>query len=356
MKGLILSGGAGTRLRPLTFTSAKQLIPIVNKPILFYVVSDLVEAGITDIGIIISPETGEEIQTALGDGSQWDARFTFILQKEPLGLAHAVKTARDFLADASFVMYLGDNVLSGGIHYLVKEFEQDNVDSIVLLVPVENPSQFGVAVLDGSGNIVDLEEKPKQPKSNLALVGVYVFNSDIHGIIDKLTPSWRNEYEITDAIRGLIESGRRVISHRVQGWWKDTGNPDDLLEANRLLLGQIVEDLQGEVIDSTIGGDVVLEAGAQVVGSSVRGPVHIAAGARIENSYIGPYTSIGAGVLISNSEVEHSIILNDAQIRDLSHRVDSSVIGRSVVVSGHQNSPRKQVTKLVLGDYSQVWI
>lgn len=354
MKGLILSGGKGTRLRPLTFTRAKQLIPIANKPNLFYVVEDLCQAGVTDIGIIISPETGDEVREALGDGSQFGARFTYIVQEKPAGLAHAVKTARGFLGDSPFVMYLGDNLLSGGISHLVSEFQSGEAHAIVLLTPVPNPSQFGVAQLDEQGQVVRLVEKPKEPPSNLALVGVYVFDPYIHKVIDTLKPSWRGEYEITDAIQGLVEQGLRVTAHQVRGWWKDTGRPEDLLDANRLVLSKIARNIQGEVESSEISGEVIIEPGARVINSMIRGPVHIAADALVQDSYIGPYTAVGPRSTVMGSEVEYSILLQDSQILKLPYRMDSSVIGQGVVVSGGNGGPRKHTLQLVLGDRSQV--
>lgn len=354
MKGLILSGGKGTRLRPLTYTRAKQLIPIANKPNLFYVVEDLREAGITDIGVIISPETGDEVREALGDGSRFGVRFTFILQEKPAGLAHAVKVARAFLQDSPFVMYLGDNLLSGGIVHLVSEFRIGEDHASVLLTQVPNPSQFGVAQLDDQGRVVRLVEKPKVPPSNLALVGVYVFDPCIHAVIDTLQPSWRGEYEITDAIQGLVERGMRVKARQVRGWWKDTGRPEDLLDANRLVLSKLERNVQGVVESSQVSGEVVIEAGARVINSVLRGPVHIAADALVQDSYVGPYTAIGSGATVVNSEVEYSILLQDSQILHLPYRMDSSVIGQGVVVSGSNGGPRKHTLQLVLGDRSQV--
>lgn len=354
MKGLILSGGKGTRLRPLTFTRAKQLIPIANKANLFYVIEDLAKASIQDIGIIISPETGEEIKQALGDGSRWGVRFTFILQDAPLGLAHAVKTALPFLGNEEFVMYLGDNLLSGGITHLVEEYKRGNIDSTVLLMPVDNPSHFGVAVLNSQGQVVRLVEKPKDPPSNLALVGVYIFNFHIHEMIADLKPSWRGEYEITDAIQMLITRNYRVTAHQVRGWWKDTGKPEDLLDANRLILSQIGRNIQGRVEKSELVGEVVVEKDAQIINSCVRGPVHIASKVVIENSYIGPYTSIGEGAKIIHSEVEYSILLNESEVYELPYRLDASILGQGVVVDGRSSRPRKHTLQLVLGDRSRV--
>jgi len=354
MKGLILSGGKGTRLRPLTYTRAKQLIPIANKPNLFYVVEDLVSAGITDIGVVISPETGGEIREALGSGARWGAAFTFVVQEEPKGLAHAVGTARDYLGDEPFVMYLGDNLLSGGIAHLVDEYAAGGADSIVLLTPVDNPRQFGVAELDGRGKVVRLVEKPDNPPSNLALVGVYLFSPAVHGVIAELKPSRRGEYEITDAIQGLIDRGLRVTSHQVRGWWKDTGKPEDLLEANRLVLGQMSRSIAGELVEAEVTGEVVVESGARVVRSEVRGPAHIAAGAVIEDAYVGPYTSIGPGARVVASQVEYSIVLGGAELRNLPNRVDASVIGQGAAVDGRGDGPKANTIRLVLGDNSQV--
>lgn len=354
MKGLILSGGKGTRLRPLTFTRAKQLIPIANKPNLFYAVDDLVAAEITEIGVVISPETGEEVRAALGDGARWGARFTYITQAQPLGLAHAVRTARDFLADDPFVMYLGDNILSGGITHLVEDYRHGGKDCLILLTPVPDPTQFGVAVLDAHDRVTRLVEKPADPPSNLALVGIYLFCPAIHGIIDGLRPSARGEYEITDAIQGLVDAGYAVDARRVRGWWKDTGRPEDLLEANRLVLSQLTRDLRGTVEASEVAGEVVLEPGARLVRSTVRGPAHIAAGALIEDSYVGPYTAVGRDAIIAHSEVEYSILMDGVALRHLPCRLDASILGQGVDVNGQHAGLRKHTLRLVLGDRSQV--
>jgi glucose-1-phosphate thymidylyltransferase len=354
MKGLVLSGGKGTRLRPLTFTRAKQLIPVANKPILFYGIADLVAAGVSDIGVIISPETGEEIRRSLGDGSALGARITYIPQDEPLGLAHAVKTARPFLGDDDFVMYLGDNMLSGGVADMVDSFLRDKPECTVLLTQVDNPQQFGVAVLDAEGRILRLVEKPAVPPSNLALVGVYLFTPAIHKVIDALRPSARGEYEITDAISGLVERGLTVTARRVAGWWKDTGKPEDLLEANQLVLSRLEERIEGTVENSSVLGPIVVEAGAKVVNSTIRGPVHIAAGAVVHDAFIGSYTSIGAGASIVRSEVGYSIVMADAQITDVPRRIDASVIGQAVSVGCNATPGRGDALRLVLGDCSQV--
>jgi len=354
VKGLILSGGKGTRLRPLTYTRAKQLIPIANKPNLYYVVEDLVRAGVTDIGVIISPDTGDEVKAALGDGGRFGARFSFILQPQPLGLAHAVKVAREYLGDDPFVMYLGDNLLSGGIAHLVAEYRRTMPHALVLLTPVDDPRQFGVAVLDGAGRVVRLVEKPAVPPSELALVGVYLFSPAVHDVIAGLRPGRRGEYEITDAIQGLIDRGGRVTAHQVRGWWKDTGKPEDLLEANRLVLSQLTRRLEGEVTASEVAGEVVLEAGATVSRSVIRGPVHVARGAVVEESYLGPYTAVGPGARVIRSEVEYSIVLGEAELCDLPYRLDASVIGQGVAVRGQANGPRRHTLQLVLGDRSVV--
>ncbi len=351
MKGLILAGGTGSRLRPLTYTGAKQLIPVANRPILFYAIDALVEAGITDIGMIIG-DTGDEVREAVGDGSQFGAQVTFISQPRPLGLAHAVKVARDFLRDAPFLMFLGDNLLRGGVKDLVDRFAGGRYAASILLTQVPDPTQFGVAVVENE-RVVKLVEKPKTPPSNLALVGVYCFSSAIHEAVDGLKPSWRGEYEITDAIQQLIDWGLPVDSARVQGWWKDTGRPEDVLDANRLILEDLNGQVQGLVdADSEIAGRVVIEAGAQITRSVVRGPVSIASGAVIVDSYIGPYTAVGPKVQISGTEIENSVILADSVIEDIDVRIDQTLIGRGVTVRGARKRPR--ALRLVLGDQSRV--
>jgi len=351
LKGLILSGGAGTRLRPITHTSAKQLVPVANKPVLFYGIEALVDAGVTEIGIVIAPETGGEIREEVGDGSRFGANVTYIEQDKPAGLAHAVLTARDFLGDSAFVMYLGDNLLRNGIKSLVASFRENEPDALVLLTPVQDPSSYGVAELDGE-HIVRLVEKPKDPPSNLALVGVYLFSPLIFDAAERLSPSWRGELEITEAIQILIDDNRTVQSEVVKGWWKDTGQLADMLDANRLVLEEIDTDLQGEMVDSKVEGRVVLEEGATLRGSIVRGPAVIGAGAVIEDAYIGPYTSIGADVTIRRSEVEHSIVLAGSSIEDLGARMEASLLGRNVKLSRNQDLPKTM--RLMLGDNSEV--
>jgi glucose-1-phosphate thymidylyltransferase len=354
MKGLILSGGRGNRLRPLTHTRAKQLIAIAGKPVILYGVEGLVTAGIREIGVVISPETGDEIRHVLGDGSQWNARFTFIVQQAPLGLADAVRCAREFLSDSAFVMYLGDNLLSSGIAHVVTEFKIRRPAAIILATPVEDPRQFGVVILDGNDHVVRLIEKPAAPATNLALVGVYLFGPDIHGAIDTLRPSGRGEYEITEAIQRLVDLGREILVHHVQGWWKDTGRPEDLLEANRLVLSQIKRSIRGDVHQSEILGEVWLEAGSRIENSTIRGPAYIGPGARVEGSYIGPYTSLGPQALVQHSEVEYSILLDGVQLHHLPYRLDASVLGNGAIADGRRRGAPRQTLQLVLGDLSRV--
>jgi glucose-1-phosphate thymidylyltransferase len=353
LKGLILSGGAGTRLRPITHTSAKQLVPVANKPVLFYGIEALVDAGVEEIGIVIAPETGEEIREAAGDGSAFGARITYIVQDKPAGLAHAVLTAADFIGDSPFVMYLGDNLLRDGIRGLVSTFRADEPDALILLTPVDDPQSYGVAELDGE-RIVRLIEKPKDPPSNLALVGVYLFTSAIFDAARSLEPSWRGEYEITEAIQALIDDGHRVQSEVVRGWWKDTGQLADMLEANRLVLEELETRLEGEIDNSKVEGRVVVEEGAVVAGSVIRGPAVIGAGARIEDAYIGPYTSIGEGVHVRRSEVEHSIVLAGSVVEDLGTRMEASLLGRNVKLTRSDGMPK--TLRLLVGDNCEIEI
>ncbi|MGD0780399.1 MAG: glucose-1-phosphate thymidylyltransferase [Dehalococcoidales bacterium] len=347
MKALVLSGGKGVRLKPLTNTLAKQLVPVANKPILFYVMDQIAACGVTDIGIIISPETGDAIKKAIGDGSHWQARITYILQAEPLGLAHAVKTARPFLDDSPFLMFLGDNLIEGDIRGFVDEFNQHAPEALILLKEVPDPRLFGVAELDASGKVVRLVEKPKEPRSNLALVGVYLFTPEIHRAIDEIKPSWRGELEITDAIQKLFDWGKVVRSHILKGWWLDTGKKDDLLEANRVVLDQFVQrDVQADVdAKSQITGRVVIEKGTTIVASTIRGPVTIAGGCRIEHSFIGPFTSIASGTVIENSGIDHSVILENCVISRIEH-LEDSIIGRGSEVKRHGDF---NVTRLFIG-------
>jgi glucose-1-phosphate thymidylyltransferase len=352
LKGLILSGGAGTRLRPITHTSAKQLVPVANKPVLFYGIEALVEAGISEIGIVIAPETGDEIRAAAGDGSAFDASITYIPQERPLGLAHAVLTAEDFLGASPFVMYLGDNLLRDGISALTDAFREHAPEALILLTRVPDPWHYGVAELDGD-RVVRLVEKPKDPPSDMALVGVYMFTPAIFGAARAIEPSWRDELEITDAIQQLIDGGSRVESHTVSGWWKDTGQLSDMLEANRLVLEDVERRMDGQADpESRVEGRVAIEAGARLERSVVRGPVIIGAGARVIDSYVGPYTSVDRDVEIVGSEVEHSILLAGASVRDLQTRIEASLLGRNVNLSRSHEMPK--TLRMIVGDNSQI--
>jgi glucose-1-phosphate thymidylyltransferase len=352
LKGLILSGGAGTRLRPITHTSAKQLVPVANKPVLFYGIEALVDAGVTEIGIIIAPETGDEIREAAGDGSDFGAKITYIVQDKPAGLAHAVLTAEEFIGGSPFVMYLGDNLLRDGLRGLVSTFREAEPDALILLTPVDDPQSYGVAELNGE-RIVRLIEKPKDPPSNLALVGVYLFSPSIFDAARALEPSWRGELEITEAIQGLIDDGHRVQSEVVTGWWKDTGQLADMLEANRLVLEELETSLDGEIDEeSRVEGRVVVEPGATLTRSVVRGPAVIGAGARIEDAYVGPYTSIGEGVRICRSEIEHSIVLSGSVVEDLGTRMEASLLGRNVKLTRSDGMPK--TLRLLVGDNSDI--
>ncbi len=348
MKGLILSGGKGTRLRPLTHTAAKQLVPVANKPILFYVIENLVRADIKELGIIISPETGESIQEAVGDGSRWGAEITYILQTEPAGLAHAVQTARPFLKDSPFVMYLGDNLISSGIAKFLQTFTEEELDALILLKEVENPSQFGIAALNGEGRLVQLVEKPQDPPTNLALVGVYFFTKVIHPAIDRLTPSWRGELEITDAIQGLLDQGKKVGWRTLEGWWLDTGKKDDLLTANTQVLDEwSTREILGEVDEaSQVIGRVSIGVGTCILNSTVRGPVAIGGHCLIKDSFVGPFTSIGDHSRVEASVIEHSVLLAGVDIFQVD-RMEDSLLGRHARVARHN---KHRSLQLLLGD------
>ena len=361
MKGLILSGGAGTRLRPITHTSAKQLVPVANKPILFYGIEDMVEAGIKEIAIVVG-STADEIIAAVDDGSRWGADITYIRQESPLGLAHCVLIAREFLGDDDFVMYLGDNMLQQGLQEFVAAFENERAPRLgdtspgiaaqILLAHVDDPRQSGVAVLGPDGEIVQLVEKPADPPSDLAVVGVYLFNSTIHDAVRAIEPSLRGELEITDAIQWLIDHGHRVSHETLKGWWIDTGKKDPLLESNRLVLETVEPRIEGRVDDrSRIEGRVVIEADAEIIDSTIRGPVVIGERTRVVNSYVGPFTSIAADCEIVDSEVEHSVLLDHSTIRSVP-RLKDSLIGREVEVVHSEDTPR--ATRLLVGDHSRV--
>lgn len=351
VKALILAGGKGTRLRPITHTSAKQLVPVANKPILFYAIEAIRDAGITDIGIIVG-DTAEEIKAAVGSGDQFGVKVTYIRQPAPLGLAHAVMTAEEFLGRDRFVMYLGDNLIADGIRSLVEEYAASDANSEILLAHVPNAREFGVAELEG-GRVVRLIEKPADPPSDLALVGVYMFDHNVFEAVHAIQPSARGEYEITDAIQYLIDKGYRVESHIVSGWWKDTGKLEDMLEANRIILDTIKTDIRGEVdSQSRIEGRVTLGKGSKVIASLIRGPAAIADECVIENSFVGPYTSIDDRTILRSSEVEHSIILEDCQVLNIGSRLADSLIGKNVKITKDSRTPKAY--RVMLGDNSEV--
>jgi glucose-1-phosphate thymidylyltransferase len=353
MKALILSGGEGTRLRPITHTSAKQLVPVANKPILFYAIEAMKEAGIKDIGIIVG-DTEEEVRAAVGDGGQWKVKVTYIRQEAPLGLAHAVKIAQPFIGDESFVMYLGDNLIKDGIKPFVDEFKKKKPDAQILLAKVKDPQRFGVAELK-DGKVIHLIEKPKEPPSDLALVGVYMFNEHIFEAVNSIEPSWRDELEITDAIQYLIDKKYNVEPHIISGWWKDTGKLEDMLEANRIILDTLEERCEGFFdSDSQIVGKVVIEKGAEVINSVIRGPAIIGENTKIINSFIGPFTAIYFDVIIKDSEIEHSIVLEKSSILDIDGKIEDSLIGKNVEVSRSPIKPKAY--RFMLGDSSRVGV
>ena len=352
MKGLILSGGKGTRLYPLTYTSAKQLIPVANKPVLFRVIEAIRDAGISDIGIVVG-DTADEIKRAVGSGKQWNVNITYIPQEAPLGLAHAVKISEDFLGDDRFVMFLGDNVIQGGISSLIAQFAGSGYNSQIVLTRVDQPEQYGVAELDTEDRIIRLIEKPKDPPSDLALVGIYMFDQNIFKAVKAIKPSWRGELEITDAIQWLIEQNYNVHPYVHQGWWIDTGRPGDMLEANSLVLEELTPPIEGYIDrDSEVDSRVTLEQGAEVINSVVRGPAIIGKDTRIVNAYVGPFTSIYHHCLIENAEISRSIVLEHSQICNINRRIEDSLIGRHVVV--HRSPIRPRAYKFTLGDHSQL--
>ena len=353
VKALVLAGGSGTRLRPITHTSAKQLVPVANKPVLFYGLEAIRDAGITEVGIVVG-DTEREIRSAVGSGQAFGLKVTYIRQSAPLGLAHAVLVATDFLGDDDFVMYLGDNFIVGGITTLVEEFQASRPDAHIMLTSVADPRQFGVAELDGAGQLIGLEEKPEQPKSDLALVGVYLFTPAVHEAVAGLAPSGRGELEITEAIQWLVRHGRKVTSTIISGYWKDTGNVADMLEVNRTVL-ESAEPAVAGVVDaaSELIGRVIVETGARVSGSRIVGPVIIGAGTEVTDSYVGPFTSLAPGCVIADSEIEYSIVLAGASIRGV-RRIEASLIGHHVEVTPAPKVPKAH--RLVLGDHSKVQI
>lgn len=352
MKGLVLSGGAGTRLRPITHTSAKQLVPVANKPVLFYGLEAMRAAGITDVGIVVG-ETHAEIEAAVGDGARFGISVTYVPQEAPLGLAHAVLISEDFLGDEPFVMYLGDNLLKEGIAPFVRAFEESAPDALILLQKVRDPSSYGIAELH-DGRVVRLVEKPAEPRSDLALVGVYLFTPAVFESVRAIRPSGRGELEITDAIQHMIERGLRVEPHTVRGWWKDTGKLEDMLEANRLILSTIERDVRGELVESTLEGPVQVGEGTVLERCTVRGPVVIGSGCRLRDTFVGPYTAISDGVTVEHAEIEHSIILEHSRICSLDARMTDSLIGRDCVIAHSDALPRAY--RFLVGDSSQIGI
>jgi glucose-1-phosphate thymidylyltransferase len=354
VKGLIVSGGKGTRLRPITYTSAKQLVPVANRPVLFRAIDQVVEAGITDLGIVVG-DTAPDIQAAVGNGTRWGAQVTYIHQEAPLGLAHAVKVSEEFIGDERFVMFLGDNVIQGGIRHLVEQFSANSWSAQIVLTRVPNPEQLGVAVLDEEGHVVQLVEKPKEPISELALVGIYMFDRHVFEAVKAITPSWRGEFEITDAIQYLLDQGYEVHPYIHTGWWIDTGKMEDMLDANRLVLDELEPRVEGYVDrNSTLTGKVTVEKGVEIINSVIRGPAIIGEGTRIVDSYIGPFTSIYHHVEIESSEIEHSIVMEHSRIIAIDQRIEDSLIGRNVEITRSPLKPRAY--KLTLGDYSKVGI
>ncbi|MDM7460194.1 MAG: glucose-1-phosphate thymidylyltransferase [bacterium] len=352
MKALILAGGKGTRLRPITFSMAKQLVPVANKPVLFYGLESVAQAGIREVGIIVG-DTATEIQHAVGDGSRWGVQATYIPQSEPLGLAHAVLTAEAYLQDEPFIMYLGDNLITSSLKPLVEAFEARQPNALILLAEVPNPQEFGVAELQGE-RVVRLIEKPKHPPSNLALVGVYLFDKHIFEAARAIQPSWRGELEITDAIQYLIDHGYTVESQQITGWWKDTGSLDALLEANRLVLEDLQPSNAGVCEETQLHGRVAIGAGSVLKRCTVRGPAIIGANCHLEDCYIGSFTAIGDGVRLANCEVEYSIILEGSCIENIDARIEGSLLGKNAVVRGGAKRPR--TLRLMLGDSSLVEI
>ena len=351
MKALILSGGKGTRLRPITHTGAKQLVPVANKPILFYTIEAIKDAGITDIGIVVG-DTHEEIESAVKCGEEWGVNITYIHQDAPLGLAHAVKISEDFLENDTFVMYLGDNLIRDGIITFVEEFKTSGANAQILLAHVPNPQDFGVAMLE-NGRAVKLIEKPQNPASDLALVGVYMFDSNVFKAVNSIEPSARGELEITDAIQYLIDNNFRVESQIITGWWKDTGKLEDMLEANRLILDGIETCICGDVdSDSHIAGRVTIGKGTKIINSNLRGPAAIGENCIIQNAFVGPYTSINNGTKLISSEIEHSIVLEDSQILHIGSRMEDSLIGKNVTIEKDSRKPKAY--RMMIGDNSTV--
>ena len=352
MKGLVLSGGKGTRLRPITYTSAKQLVPVANKPVLFRAIEALRDAGIDEIGIVVG-DTAAEVRNAVGDGRRWNVKVTYIPQEAPLGLAHAVKISRDFIGDDKFALFLGDNCIEGGISRLISDFANSDWNAQIVLKQVANPQQYGVAELHPDGTIERLTEKPREPRSDLALVGIYMFDQHIWEAVEVIKPSWRGELEITDSIQWLVDHGYKVYPYVHDGWWIDTGKRADMLDANRLILEELTPFVAGFVDrDSQLVGKVTIEKGAEIINSVIRGPAIIGEHTRVINSYIGPFTSIYHHCVVEESEVEHSIVLENSEIIRIPHRLEDSLIGRNVKI--HTSPMKPRAYRLMLGDNSEV--
>jgi glucose-1-phosphate thymidylyltransferase len=353
MKAIVLCAGLGTRLRPLTFSTAKHLIPVANKPVLFFGIESLVEVGAREIGVIVSKDSRSIIQNALDDGQRWGAQVTYIDQPQPRGLAHAAQCAESFIGAEPFVMYLGDNLLPEGLTGAAERFRATGANAVVMLKAVDDPSAFGIAEVDGD-RIIRLVEKPKNPTSNLAIVGGYVFDNNIFESIRRIKPSWRNEYEITDAIQNLIDRGLKVMPYVVRGWWKDTGKPDDILDANRVLLEQLAPAVRGTVdAESQLDGIVVVGAGAEVINSTIRGPVIIGDEARLVDAHIGPYVSLGDRVHVIDSRIENSVVMDDSLLEHVPQPIAGSLIGRRVKITGRA-ADAPATLRLLLGDFCEI--
>ena len=357
IKGLILAGGHGTRLRPLTHTGPKQLIPIANKANILYCLEDLRDAGIKEIGVILGTNMPEKVKELLGDGKKWGVKIRYIVQGAPKGIAHAIYCSKKFMGNDPFVVYLGDNIIAGGIKGLVERFRAENADGAVALCKVKDPNRFGVAELDSKGNIIGSVEKPKVPKSDLAIIGIYIFTKTVFSIIRKQKPSWRNELEVTDSIQGMIDKGFKIQSHVVTGWWKDTGKPEDILDANHLVLDDLEPSMEGKVDkDADIKGRVSIGKGTVIrEGSVIKGPTIIGKDCVIgPHTYIGPYTAIGDGCKVVGGEIEASILMNGVEV-SCGKRLVNSLIGANCVI-GKAEGHKPEGIRLVVGENSNIKI